>query len=182
MNMIRISFLIMLFSSSICLAQEGDSFPDLEGITLEDESVSVPNDTKDKVTLVGLAYSKKAEEDLETWMNPVYQTFIYKPDKPQMFRTEYDVNLYFVPMFTGANTAVEGTVRNKMKKSVDAKLHGHILFYKGALKEYKEQLSLDKKDTPYFFVIDTNGKIIHTTSGAYTDEKMEEIEALLEED
>lgn len=161
--------------------QVGQEFPTLEGITLTEEHVSVPEDTKGKFTLVGLAYSKKAEEDLETWMEPVYLTFIYKPAKPVLFRVEYDVNLYFIPMFTGANTAVEGAARKKMQKTVDPKLHAYVLLYKGALKEYKQKLDLEKKDTPYFFVLDGEGKIVYTTSGEYTDEKMAEIEALLEE-
>ena len=53
--------------------------------------------------------------------------------------------------------------------------------YKGDLKSYKEQLDFEKKDTPYFFVLDKEGKIIHAFSGKYSDEKLAKIEELIGE-
>jgi hypothetical protein len=48
------------------------------------------------------------------------------------------------------------------------------------LKPYKEALDFEKKDTPYFFVLDAEGKIIHATSGKFTDAKLGAIEDVLE--
>ena len=42
--------------------------------------VDLPNDTKGKYTLLGLAFSKKSEDDLNTWVEPVYWKFIDKPE------------------------------------------------------------------------------------------------------
>jgi hypothetical protein len=56
----------------------------------------------------------------------------------------------------------------------------YILFYKGELKPYKDALDFEKKDTPYFFVLDKDGKIIYATSGKFTTPKMDEVEAVLE--
>ena len=95
-------------------AQIGKQFPELKGITLEDKNITLPNDTKGKFTLLGLAYSKAAEQELLTWFQPVYSTFIEKA-KPGLFNESYDVNLYFVPMFTGVNQAASETARKKMK-------------------------------------------------------------------
>ncbi len=173
--------LVLTTSYIITLAQTGETFPELSGTTLKNKEITVPVDTKGKYTLVGMAYSKKAEDELETWMQPVYSTFIYKPKKPVLFRTEYDVNLFFIPMFTGPNAVIEGKARKKMEGSIDPKLHSYVLLYKGKLKEYKEKLDFEKKDTPYFFVLDEEGTIVYETSGAYTDDKMAEIESYLEE-
>jgi hypothetical protein len=84
-------------------------------------------------------------------------------------------------MFTGVNKAAAGPVKNKMRKKSDPELEPHLLFYKGEIKSFKESLSLDRKDTPYFFVLDENGKIVHTTSGAYSQDKMDAVEGLLED-
>lgn len=176
-----IVFLAILFTAISANAQKGSSFPSLEGETLTNKILTIPTDTKDKFTLVGMAWSKKSEEALKSWFIPIYQTFIYKPTKPVLFASEYDVNVFFVPMFTGVKKAAYKTVMKKMKSKTDPKLVPHILFYKGELKKFKEKLAFSKKDTPYFFVLDTDGKIVYSASGKYSDEKLEEIEAVLEE-
>ncbi|MEL7005255.1 MAG: hypothetical protein AAFN93_21355, partial [Bacteroidota bacterium] len=160
-------------------AQVGNQFPDLEAETIDNDPIALPNDTKGKYTLLGLAYSKKSESDLNTWFSPVFNKFI-KKSTGVFGGFSYDVNVYFVPMFTGVKAAAAGTAKRKAAKNIDPKLLPYILFYKGKLKPYKESLSFSKKDVPYFFVLDENGKIIHATSGAYSDDKMDKIEELLE--
>ncbi len=157
----------------------GKYFPDMEAETIKDESVSLPNDTKGKYTLLGLAYSKKSEDDLNTWFEPVYHKFI--AENNGLFSSfGYDVNVFFVPMFTGVKAAAAGTAKKKAAENIDARLLPYILFYKGELKTYKEALAFDKKDVPYFFVLDDEGKIIYATSGSFSGKKMDEIESLLE--
>ncbi|HET7180150.1 MAG TPA: hypothetical protein VFI14_10500, partial [Chryseosolibacter sp.] len=130
-------------------------------------------------TLVGLAYSKKSEGELNSWFQPVFSKFIQKTNG--LFSGfSYDVNVFFIPMFTGVNAAATGTAKRKAAKNIDPQLLPYILFYKGELKTYKQALDFEKRDIPYFFVLDKDGKIVYATSGKYTDEKMEGIEAKLE--
>ncbi|MBI1770147.1 MAG: hypothetical protein HYR67_17400 [Bacteroidetes bacterium] len=157
----------------------GKQFPDMVAETVEDKKVSLPWDVKGKYTLLGLAYSKKSEEQLNTWFNPVFTTFIQK-NTGQMATFNYDVNVFFVPMFTGINAAATGTAKRKAMKNINPQLLPHILFYKGELKKYKEELDFEKKDIPYFFILDADGKIVFATNGTYSDAKMESIEAVLE--
>ena len=93
----------------------------------------------------------------------------------------YDVNVYFVPMFTGVNAAATGTAKKKAIKNVDPQLLPYILFYKGELKIYKEALDFEKKDIPYFFVLDSDGKIVYATSGKFSQDKLDKIEESIEE-
>lgn len=178
-NLICTAFLILgAFSLQ---AQVGDAFPYLEGTTLSNVDLKIPADTKGKFTLIGMAYSKKSEDDLQTWFNPVYNTFIHKSSSSLFGDVGYDVNVYFVPMFTGVKKAAASTAERKMKQKVDPKLLPHILFYKGDLKTYKDALDFEKKDVPYFFVLDKEGVVIYATSGAYSASKMREVEELVEE-
>lgn len=158
----------------------GKQFPDLEAETVTDSIVVLPEGTKGKFTLLGLAYSKKSEKDLNTWFSPVYNKFLREGGGGLFSSFGYDVNVYFIPMFTGINAAATGTAKNKAAKNIDPKLLPNILFYKGKLKPYKDALAFDKKDVPYFFVLDTDGKVVYATSGAYSDKKMSEIESFLE--
>ena len=172
---------LIMLSGPILYGQMSQAFPRMEVTRLNDEVVNLPQDTNGKFTLIGMSYSKKSEDQLVTWFNPVYQTFIHKSDKPSLFGSDYDVNVFFIAMFAGVNKAAVGPVKKKMRKHSDPVLEPHLLFYKGEIKSFKQSLKLDRKDTPYFFVLDENGSIVHTTSGAYSQEKMDDIEELLED-
>ena len=176
-----ISLIIVLLAySSVGSAQVvGKVFPQMDAETVEDIVVSLPNDTKGKYTLLGLAYSKKSEDELNGWFEPIFYKFIQKT-KGLMAGFGYDVNVYFIPMFTGINAAATGTAKRKALKKVDPQLLPYILFYKGELKTYKDELDFEKKDIPYFFVLDPNGKIIFATSGAYSESKLDQVEEVIE--
>ncbi len=171
---------VLIGLACTCGAQVvGIVFPNMPTETVDDKKVSLPADTKGKYTLLGLAYSKKAEDELNTWFNPVFNKFIKKAGG-LMEGMGYDVNVYFVPMFTGVNAAATGTAKRKALKNTDPQLLPYILFYKGELKSYKEALDFEKRDTPYFFVLDENGVIRFATSGGFTEEKLDQVEEAID--
>lgn len=157
-------------------------FPEMKTLSLEQKTVYLPKDSKGKYTLLGLAFSKKSEKDLNSWFQPIYDKFLSagKGDMGTLFGGfGYDVHVFFVPMFTGINTAATKTAMRKAVKNIHPSIQKYILFYKGKLKPYKESLSFEKRDIPYFFVLDENGIVQYATSGKYTDSKMNDIEAVL---
>jgi len=173
--------IVFLASLNLTHAQViGKVFPSMEAETVEDKKVMLPADTKGKYTLVGLAYSKKSEDDLNSWFSPVYNKFVRKT-KGMLEGMGYDVNVYFVPMFTGVNAAATGTAKKKALKNIDPILLPYILFYRGELKPYKEALDFEKRDIPYFFVLDPEGKIVFATSGAFTEDKLDEVEESIQD-
>jgi len=157
----------------------GKMFPPMEAESVEDKKVKLPDDVKGKYTLLGLAYSKKSEDELNSWFQPVFEKFIQKTNG-LMSGFGYDVNVYFVPMFTGVNAAATGTAKRKALKNIDPQLLPYILFYRGELKPYKEALDFEKKDIPYFFVLDETGKIVYATSGKFTTAKLDQVEEAIE--
>ncbi|HRJ29405.1 MAG TPA: hypothetical protein PLV21_00945 [Cyclobacteriaceae bacterium] len=172
--------IVLLVGTTHSLAQViGKSFPYMEAETVEDQVVKLPEAVRGKFTLLGLAYSKKSEDELNSWFQPVFEKFIQK-NKGLFESFGHDVNVYFIPMFTGVNAAATGTAKRKAIKNVDPQLLPYILFYKGELKTYKDALDFEKKDVPYFFVLDKNGKIVYATSGKYSKVKMDEVEEVLE--
>lgn len=174
--------LLVLFASIAISSNAqvvGKMFPAMEAETVEDKKVLLPDAAKGKYTLIGLAYSKKSEDELNSWFQPVFEKFIQKTGGV-LADFSYDVNVYFVPMFTGINAAATGTAKRKAMKNIDAQLLPYVLFYKGELKSYKEALDFEKKDIPYFFVLDDTGKIVFATSGKYTPAKMSQVEDVIE--
>jgi hypothetical protein len=135
-----------------------------------------------KFTLLGLAFSRKSEDELLSWFQPVYEKFIGSQGSMSQLFSEYayDVNVFFIPMFTGIKTPATKPAMKQALKKIDPLLHPHILFYKGKLKPYKESLNFEKKDIPYFFVLDEKGKIVYATSGIFAPGKMDQIERVIE--
>jgi hypothetical protein len=172
-------FIVLIVSMLYAKAQTGDQFPALEGESLVHGMINIPDDVKGKYTLIGLAVSKDAETQLKTWFNPIYQQLIKKPDAKALFAMNYDVNVYFIPMLTGAKRPAYQAVMDKVEKEVDKPLHPHVLFFKGTLKEYKDALKIDDKDKPYLYLLDDEGKIIYSSSGGYSDAKLQKIIDLL---
>jgi hypothetical protein len=173
---------LLLWLVTPAIAQvTGKLFPNMEAETVEDKKVMLPRDVGGKFTLLGLAYSKKAEDELNTWFSPVFEKFVRKHTGSLFEGMGYDVNVFFVPMFTGVNAAATGTAKKKALKNIDPQLLPNILFYKGELKPYKDALDFEKKDTPYFFVLNSDGKIVYATSGKFSEKKMDEVESAIEE-
>ncbi|MBR08425.1 MAG: hypothetical protein CMP48_12205 [Rickettsiales bacterium] len=171
---------IVIFCFSVAsihfgFGQVGTIFPDMDGESLVHGMVKIPEDTKGKYTLIGLAFSKKSEKDLNKWFNPVYQNLLKEPDPNSLFAFDYDVNVYFVPMLTGAKRPAYKSVMKKVEEEVDKSLHPNILFYQGTLKEYKDALSIDDKDIPYLYLLDETGKIVYMTKGGYDQAKLQTV-------
>jgi hypothetical protein len=162
------------FISWGCLAQ---AFPPLEGENLSGQQITIPADISDKVSLVGMAYSKKSEDALKSWYQPMYDKFVLKRG---IWDSNYDINLLFVPMFTGAKKMAYEQSMNKMKESNRKDLYPYLLFYKGNLEPYVTDLDMNNKALPYLFLLGKNGEILWSTKGIYTPKKIESIEEILD--
>lgn len=170
-------FTTLTFFLAQSYAQVGDAFPSLTGETLDEKITTIPEDTQGKFTLVAMASSEKAEEFLRGWYEPVYNHFIAKTG---MFDDQFDVNVYFVPMFTGGQRIGKDKVMNSMKKNSSSdELFPHVLFYEGDLSVYQEALKMKKKDLPYIFLIDPEGEVAYVTSGYFDQRKMDAIDDLM---
>jgi len=162
----------------------GSQFPVMECEDYTGKKVVLPEGAKGKYTLIAIAFSTAAEEDLNTWINPIYNKFIGKVDASQAdvfdVSYDYDVNLYFIPMFTGFNQLASKQSKDKIKSKTPEELYSYLLFYDGA-KTYKDELEFKERKIPYFFVLDKSGKVVYTTSGKYDDKKLEKIIDAIEE-
>lgn len=178
-----IALLLCLLWSVPCFAQEsnaiGSIFPEMEIEDLSDNRIVFPDDIKGKYSIIGLSYNKKSADKMPDWIVPVYQKFIAEPAGLQI---GYDINTYFVYMFSGMTVALKDVVKNKMNAEMDEVLKPHTLFETGELKSYQNVLDmLERKDTPYFFVLDPEGKILWATRGSCKDAKIERLASYIDE-
>ena len=173
-------FSILLLSLGFNPAIAQTLFPTMLCTSLDGKKINLPADNQGKTTVLGMAFSQKAEKELSTWYQPAYSKFLEKPDANALIPMEsYDVNCYFVPVFSGVLQAAAGQAEKKMKEGLDKSLQANVLLFKGAADQIKSILKIDKTDTPWFFVLDVAGHVLYSTSGAYSEAKMEAIEKIL---
>jgi len=166
-------FTFCIASSLVSFAQKGKTFPTLEGKSLDGNAVSLPLKQTDKNTIACIIYSQKTEKALNTWMQPLANTFLVKnPLDPE----PYDINLYFIVMLSGIKDLASDAIEARFKKGLGKEYYKNVVIYQGSLKPYTSELDFGKKDEPYFCVIDKDGNITYSTTGVYTSEKLQEIE------
>ena len=163
----------LIFSLSLAFAH-AQTFPPLSGMTLEDKKISIPQQTQGKYTMIVLTYSAKASEQIAPWFDGLYEYFMMDPD--------YDMNLYVVPMISGAKSLIAGKIEKNLKKGIQAGYQKHFVLYQGDIDDYKKTLRMDNKDVPYMFLLDKSGKIVYQTAGNYSDAQLDRIEAKLPEE
>ena len=174
--MLKHILIVALFHSGGVPAQE--KFPAMTGETADGRTVTLPDPKEEGFTLVALAFGKGAQSALEEWMEPAYLRFVAKHG---LFASTYSCNAWFVPVFVGLNKAAYEPSMKELRKSAEPDVVEHVLFFKGEFDAIRTTLGLGRSDTPYFFVLDASGHIIHRTEGAFSEDKLDAIEAVMME-
>ena len=169
--------ILLIFLLSLSGSLIGQQFPLLEGELLNSKSISLPEGCIGKYSLLGLAYSQKAEENLRSWYDPAIDKFILKRG---MFDSEYDVNIFFIPMFHGVTKVTYAKSFKKVKQLTDERLWEHVIYYKGEIASYKESLGFEGKDKPLFLLLDPEGNILEKFSGRYKEEYFETVTNIID--
>jgi len=169
-KLLILSALIVTISTS---AQTGKAFPVIIGEMLDGKAASLPV-KNGKETVVAWVFSRKAEDALKKWLNPLYSTFMdkAKSKSPHDMTGSYDVNFYFIPMIGGIKM-----IREEFKSTTDKGFWPYVMDTdKTDMKLQAKVLDIKDKEIPYIMVLDKTGKIIETQSGAFSEDKLEKIE------
>lgn len=166
--------LLLFLSTGLSSAQV---IPSFSGETADRKSFHVPSDIKGKYTILCFAMSRKAEPALETWLEPIYNTFIAKTG---LMDDLYDVHVFFIPVFGNAGATFKETFKKKFRETAQEDLWPHILFSNGNLDEVIRSLGIGNSDAPCFFLLNKDGKIIYRAQGAYNEDAMDHLEDLIE--
>lgn len=168
---------LALFCSFFIRAQNNVVFPVINGITLEGKEVTLPLHN-DKYSLIAIAFSRKAEDDLRRWLNPLYETFVHKEKNSNGFSPAEvnDVNFYFIPLISGFKKFADD-----FKKGTDKEFWQYIVdTEKTDIKEIHKKLALKDDNTPYFFILDKGGKVVEMQNGTYQSIKLDKLEDAVE--
>lgn len=156
---------------------KGQTVPSFTGTTAGNKQIDIPSASMGKYALLCFASSRKAQADLETWLDPVYNRYIAKTG---FMDDMFDVDVFFIPVFGGGEGALQATVKRKFRETAQADLWPHLVFADGNMKEVLSTLKMSDESVPHFVFLNKDGKIVYRTSGAYTEEKFDAIDDLVE--
>ncbi|RYD75533.1 MAG: hypothetical protein EOP53_16315 [Sphingobacteriales bacterium] len=142
-------------------------FPTLTATTLSGKPVTLPKQTEGKFAVLGIAYSIKAQDDLNTWYQPIYSQVMENKFIP--------AQVYFIPMTGNIKGMSQDKIKSKMKEGMDSEWHKYVLVYQQDPDNYIKELNMTEKEKPYIFVLNPRGEIVYQTSGEFTEKKMESI-------
>lgn len=169
--------IIAIFSLTVHLAfaQVGKGFPQIETETISGKVVKLPSEFSGTHSLIGIGTSKKAEQHLRTWQAPVYNKFVAKTG---LMDEMYDVQIGFLPLFTGASRMAKDKVVKKLKENNEKLVLDHVYVYSGNREPFKS-IGIEDKTEPYFLLLDAEGKILWYTAGKFRQKYLDEIEDIL---
>jgi hypothetical protein len=157
---------------------KGKMFPEMQAETFTEKPLNLPADTKGKFTIIGMCFSKDAEGDIQTWLNPLYNAYVLKHggDEAMGVEATADVNFYLMPKFSLLNQVFEKGSKNKIKSQTDKAFWPNLMFYTSGLKDYKKSLDIQETAQPVIFILDKDGKIVHVERGVCNDKKLSAID------
>jgi hypothetical protein len=146
-------------------------------MNLEEKEVTIPVNNG-KYTLIAMAFSRVAEDNLRAWLNPLYETFVYKDKNSGGFSPAEvnDVNFYFIPLISGFKK-----LKDNFKKETDKEFWQYIVdTEKTDTKAIQKTLSIKEDNLPYFFILNKDGIIIETVNGNFQPAKLDKLEDAIE--
>ncbi len=159
----KLLFILGFTCSALTIfGQTGEVFPEIDVMDLNNKALSLPEDIEGKFSLIGIAFSEDAQQDLYTWSQPVFSEFM---DDNNLSSLVYDPHVHLILMFTGANQLAYNKAKEQITEGTDESLTENIVLYKGSMESYRKTLKMKDRKKPYFFVLDKQGKIIYVTSG-----------------
>jgi len=160
-------FFFILFALAITL-QTKAQWPDLTATDLNGNTVTLP---AKKAVVVGLAFSQKAQDDLTTWLNPLYKQLL---DPEGTGSWVYDGEAYLVIAFTGAKKAALNKARKKIQDATDKDFYSNVLLYEGSMSDFKSLAIKDAK-TFHVFTISPFGDVLEKATGAYRQTTLDKL-------
>lgn len=165
---------IVMFTSQIT-----EKFPVINGETIESKKVSIPDHVKGKRSVVGIAFSLKADESLKKWAQPIFNQLLGGNFGGMMTGNMYNANLCFVGMLKGISKLGINEMKQKSKKNIDPKLQPYFVISEDDANSVIDALKIKEKGEPHFYVLDEQGNILKHVHGEYSESKMDEITGAL---
>ncbi len=148
----------------------GEPMLPMSGQTLSKKNIEMPAYFQSKPTFIAFGFSRKCQEDFESWI---------KPFRRQYKDTE-DVFYMEIPMLGPAFKIGRRFIDRGMRSGIHEPLHDHTVTFYGPTESYKTYYGFTNKKTGYFIVVDQSGIIRWQSHGRATTESFQEMVDVME--
>jgi hypothetical protein len=149
----------MCASSLAALAQVGQNLPHIEGTTLNNQKIALPDATRYRAIVLVLGFTHKSAEQADGWGKRLAKEYSSKPD----------IGYFEVPVLQSAPGMVRPMIVHGMRKGTPADEQAHVLPISQHEEELKKISGYKEPDDAYVVVANAEGRIIWQTHGAATD-------------
>ena len=160
------SFVVFAMNSMI-----GTSFKEQQGKTLSQKNIVLPQYFNNRITLVAFGFSRKCQDDFDSWIRPFK---IRYNAEPQVFFME-------IPMIGHYAKISRSFIDGGMRKGIDKSLHDHVMSFYGKTNPYKQYYGFSKKKMGYFILLDSTSTIVWQAEGRANVQSLEALYRVVDE-
>ncbi len=154
--LIVVSAVPLIHSQSTAL-EIGAALPPLQGQTLDDKDVSLPDVAKGRVCLIIMTFSKEAGERSRHWQDHFAKDFT----------DDSKVTSYSVAMLSDAPGFLRGMIRSAMRRGTPQSLRARTLTVISDSKPWKQRLNVSNDKDAYLLLLNQHGQIAWMQHGDF---------------
>ncbi len=127
----------------------GAALPPLQGQTLDDKEVSLPEAAQGRVCLMIMTFSKQAGERSRQWQDHFAKDFT----------DDSKITSYSVAMLSDAPGFLRGMIRSAMRRGTPQPLRARTVTVTSDSKPWKQRLNLSSDKDAYLLLLNQHGQI-----------------------
>jgi hypothetical protein len=148
------------------------SFPKVKGSNLNGDSYNLPKDLKGTFNIIIIAFRREQTEILEGWATAL--DAVVSKDQP--------VEYYELPVLSASYSPLRWWIDGGMRAGiVDQKSRDRTITLYTNKSKFKNQMGIPDEETVYVFLIDKEGNIFWRTEGNVSQQKISELQKILNE-
>lgn len=152
------------------LEHEEGYFPKLTAINLEGDKISIPGDLVGKKKLILIAFERKQQQDINTWLSASLDLVEAHPE----------LSVYELPVIKEMNVFIRFNINNGMRYGIDSKSQReHTLTVYIDKDQFNSSLDIETNKEIICFLLDENNRIIYREAGLADTQKIQKLEKLL---
>ena len=154
--------------SSSSIRDKGvDMWPEITGVNLNGQTVSLPKDLQNQYSILAVGFERYHQQHIDEWHSWLKQT------------TNEKIKFYEVPIIYNMNIIKRFWLNNVMRYYIkDETIRGQTITVYTDREQLAEMMKLDLHDV-YIFVINSEGKILWQEKGSLDETKEKKLGCFL---
>ncbi len=155
----RFALMVLIAAGVACAQtlQPGSPLPQIQGTSLEDKEITLPDAAAGKVTLLIITFSKAAGERGRGWSDPFFK------DYPQ----DDKITSYAIAMLEDVPSLLRGMVRGGIKRGVPLPMRRRFLTVTQDENQWKQYVGMKDDKDAYLILLDGKSQVQWIHHGAF---------------